>query len=123
MVFKDIQLFESLLEISLGSLTVDLHNDYTCIDLDYSSETLNLVFQKDQNQDKLVIAFDNVYINKLSIPLKTPKGLILDNFHRGRYEEAGKLYDIYNEKICLYLEFLEQGMIELLCTKVQLLEV
>jgi hypothetical protein len=111
------ELFENLLEIKTTLFHFDLHNDYTCLSISYSGETLVLEFKKDNDQSALFLEFKEVTILSMKIPLKTT---VLDNFHRGRYELNGDLYDEFQGKKCFYIEFYEEGSIELLCRHVLL---
>lgn len=108
------ELFENLLETSNELSHIDLHNDFTCVALNYSDEGLSLKFQNDKGQGYVTVQFEEVVIFKLQMPLRS---LTIDNFHRGRYELDGKLYDEYKGKKCFYIEFYEGGSIELLCNK------
>jgi len=114
MDITNIELFKPILEFKSESLHVDLHNDFTCVGLDYSCNNLALKLQKDNGDGHVILQFTNVNILRMQIKLQD-KGLTLDNFHRGRYEFEGKLYDEYNEKKCFYIEFYEGGAIDLLC--------
>ncbi|SKC85113.1 hypothetical protein [Ohtaekwangia koreensis] len=111
------ELFGNLLEAKDDLFHIDLHNDYTCVNVTFFADILELKFQNDKGQGYVILRFKDVIILKMQIPLRT---LIIDNFHRGRYELNGELYDEYEEKKCFYIEFYEGGAIELLCRQVLL---
>lgn len=114
MDFTEAELFKNLLETKDEFFHIDLHNDFTCVGVSYSSDTLDLKFQNDKGHGYVTVRFSEVVILKLEMPLKN---LTIDNFHRGRYESDGKLYDEFQGKKCFYIEFYEGGAIELLCSK------
>ena len=109
-------LFENRLDIGIGDKTIDLHNNYLCNNIEINSEKLILIFRETYSQEKVYLQFENPIINRLSLPLANLEGLTLDNFHRGRYESEGKLYETYNNKNCFYIEFYEGGALEFLCS-------
>lgn len=118
----DIELFKNLLDIELNGEDIDLHNDYRCSDILYSEKDLRLKFRSNADEGEfLMIQFVDVEINKLEVSLGSNDGITLDNFHRGRYEAEGKLFDEYHGKKCFYIEFYEGGVIELLCKQVILI--
>ena len=116
----NVDLFDNLLEIELEGVTIDLHNDYTCVSIKFIDNNLSISFNHDGSDEKIIIDFGDALINKFNLPVMNPKGLTLDNFHRGRYEVDGVLYDEYHERRCYYIEFYEDGEMELLCKSVMI---
>jgi hypothetical protein len=122
MELTNVELLKNLLDIELSGENIDLHNDYTCTDVLYREKDLRLKFKKSADEGEfLMIQFIDTEISKLEFSFGSNDGITLDNFHRGRYEIEGRLFDEYNGKKCFYIEFYEGGTIELLCKQVILI--
>ncbi|MGS2762774.1 hypothetical protein [Sinomicrobium sp. M5D2P9] len=113
------KLLDSLLEIDFGkSSYYDIHNDFVLIAVELKglSSELVLKFVSSNKGTLLRFVFKDVDFIEFLIPTDMNE-LVLDNFHRGRYEINGKLYDEYNNKKCFYIEFCEKGNLNFLCSK------
>lgn len=113
------KLLDSLLEIDFGkSSHYDIHNDFDLNAIDFKKLSGELVLKLvgADEETLLKLVFEEVDFIEFSIPADLDE-LVLDNFHRGRYEVDGKLYDEYNNKKCFYIEFYEKGSLSFLCSK------
>lgn len=115
-------LFESLLEIEETNNNYDLHNDFNLNAINFNDVGNILSFEFIENSGKTIIhvIFEKTEIVKFKIPVLI-KELVLDNFHRGRYEENKKLFDEYKNKKCFYIEFYEDGEFVFLTSKAYVL--
>lgn len=112
------ELFENLLEVNNKDLYIDIHNDFDLKSISYLLETntLELTLLHTDVSNELYICFENVKFIELDITQNID--LTLDNFHRGKFELDGKLYDDYLGKKCFYLEFYDDGKLSLLAEKI-----
>ena len=109
MDLTEVELFKNVLEIKSGTLHIDLHNDFTCINLDHIGEDLTLKFQHDKGDGHVMLQFKKVEVLKMQLPLQF-EGLTLDNFHRGRFSYED---DNCNGKMFFYVETIEDGIFEI----------
>ena len=122
-------LIEQLLCIDYQGQKIDLHNDYECVSLNYTSlSDFVLTFRGIGSKLKahdISLNFLMATIIRMELDFGLPLSkLTLDNFHRARYEENGKLYDITADgRKCFVLEFYEDIHIELLAQDVALMKV
>lgn len=114
---SDVKLFETLLELSFQGTNVDIHNDYELKSFNLSNnKELELVFFHNSTKQKLLLIFKEIELIEFEVPIVID--LTVDNFYRGRYEYENKLFDIFKEKKCFYIEFYSTGQLNLLCSKV-----
>jgi hypothetical protein len=99
------ELFKDLIEITANDQTIDLHNEYDCIEIDYSAGSMKFVFKNLLTDKRVVLSFDNVIISEFKFLQPTVNmKLILDLFYRGRFEEGGTLSDQKDERYFCYVE-------------------
>lgn len=114
---SNVELFESLLELSYEGIDIDLHNDYELKNINLSTDKdLELVFLHNSLDQKVLLIFKEIEFVEFELPIVTD--LTLDTFYRGRYEHENKLFDEFKNKKCFYIEFCETGQLNLLCLNV-----
>ncbi|WP_281988589.1 hypothetical protein [Aquimarina aggregata] len=114
------ELFDSLLDIDYGKLShFDIHNDFNLFSIGYKEGIEFVLNFKSINEKStfLSIVFKSPRLINFDITLNYDN-LTLDNFHRGRYEYEGELFDEYDDKKCFYLEFYGTGGINILSSEV-----
>jgi hypothetical protein len=119
------ELFADLLEIKVDGQFIDLHNNYTCIDISYKTNNKEVIvsFVADdliatQVCGLVQLIFSEAEIKELSFPLVEDKGLCLDSFYRGRIEKDNILIDKTAEgKFLFYLDFYKGQSLEILAVK------
>lgn len=116
------KLFDSLLDIDYSELShYDIHNDFDLKSLEYKEESI-FIMHFDSINDRntnLRVVFEDPKLIEFGVILND-KNLTIDNFHRGRFEYKGKLYDEHENRKCFYIEFYEEGSINILASKVLL---
>ena len=115
-VLEPPNLFDITLEISIDGITYDLHNDFTCKEANLLKGAFQLLFQS--KTETITISFNEPELQIFHLNLESGFEYILDNFHRGKIDKNGKLYEDIEGKYYYYLEFYEEGKIELLCREV-----
>ncbi len=111
------ELFDSLLEISYENCEYDLHNDFSLkyIDFNKAEALLKFDFHEIDGKKSIHLIFKNVDPIILKLPFQ--EDTTIDNFHRGRYEYQGQLYDEFEGKRCFYMEFYDSGDCIILCSE------
>ncbi|WP_395074835.1 hypothetical protein [Flavobacterium sp.] len=113
------KLFNSLLEINYQEKIIDLHNDYELKNIIFQDNyKLKLILKNNNSENQIALIFENFEFIDFDIPII--QDLTLDNFYRGRYEFENKLFDDFNNKKCFYIEFYENGKLNLLCSDLTL---
>ncbi len=108
----NINLFEQLVEIEIEGKIYDLHNDYLLNKLVVENKKLKMYFQSNNNE-LIKFTFENVMIDNSNY--NNEKGLVIDNFHRSRFLDEGRLLDLIDNKMIFTIEFLPDILIELRC--------
>jgi hypothetical protein len=120
------ELFDVLLEIKVDGQFIDLHNNYTCIDISYKTDKKEVIISfvaddliSTQLCGLVKLIFSEAEIKELRFPLVIDeKGLCLDSFYRGRIEQNSILIDETEEgKYLFYLDFYEGQSLEILAVK------
>jgi len=109
---SEICLFENLTEFNIENTSIDLHNDYVCIQIEYMKEEIKFIFVRNSlNEDKnlLEIVFKRIEFRKCQFEFnKLNSQLTVDNFYRGRFTDDDKLFDLTNDgKGDVFIEFYE----------------
>lgn len=117
----NVELFESLLELDFQEKNIDIHNDYELKNIVFkNNKNLQLLLTHNLSDNKFLLSFYDTEFIEFDLP--TNKNIYIDNFYRGRYELNNELYDEFNNKKCFYIEFCETGHLNILCSKLTLLE-
>ena len=114
------ELFKSLLDIDYSKLShYDIHNDFDLKLLEYKEGAIFIMHFSSVIDKKMVlkVVFENPKFIEFSV-MVNDKNLTVDNFHRGKFEYKGKLYEEYENRKCFYIEFYEEGGINILASKV-----
>lgn len=121
------ELFQSLVEIDINEVCIDLHNDYDCISFSYTEATheflLNFRSVKENAPYPLVsLKFEQVIFHTINAGLETiPKSRTIDNIYRGRFEANGSLYEFTEDGKSFYcLEFLEAYSFQFFANSLQI---
>jgi hypothetical protein len=123
------ELLKDLTTVETVDTFFDLHNDYTCTNIDYKllDKMLGFLFEpnkSDAAKNNLYLLFENATIVNLNLDLtRTTDGSTLDSFYRGRYQLEDTLVEYApTGEGYFYLEFIEGDEIECFAEKVSLLE-
>lgn len=111
------KLFEFQLEISINGEQFDLHNDFICERAILNNNEFDLVFRGED--EVIVLKFKNALINQFDLFFEKEFDYYLDNFHRGKAELHGLLYEEIDGRKCFYIEFYQKGKVELLSSEVE----
>jgi hypothetical protein len=120
------ELFDDLLEIEIEDQFVDLHNNFTCVNISYNANAkeVKISFIADdltegQSFSQVEIMFSEAEVNELNFPLDLEgNGLCLDSFYRGRIEQNNNLFDKTPDgRYLFYLDFYEGQSLEILAEK------
>lgn len=95
-----------------------MHNDFVVHRISYGKE-LEISFAGENGKEILLVKFVEFSVEKMNIDFSNKEAfLVIDNFHRGRYEKDGILHDKYEGKNCYYLEFYGEAYLEILAKEI-----
>jgi len=106
LIARDIILFENLAQYDYGSEFIDLHNEFSCMELTFDEGCLCIGFLNDNDLTRVWLRFANVEMVKIEhLVLKTSYDI--DLLYRGRYQNDGELVEMKNNKGYFYLDFVD----------------
>lgn len=122
------ELFLDLTTIDHGESFFDLHNDYSCTDINYKliTKTISFLFKPritGPTAKDLCLLFEDATIVIFKFNLKgTAESCVLDSFYRGRDEIEGNVFEIspHGEGV-FYIEFLGGDSFTIFSKKVTLI--
>jgi hypothetical protein len=122
------ELFKNLIEIDVNEYCIDLHNDYDCIQLNFSGINNELLFSfkslsADAKYPLVILQFEAVELKKINIDLQIDAQCrTIDNLYRCRFLQDGVLIEYSNEGKAFYsLEFCEGHSLEFFSNKLMLI--
>jgi hypothetical protein len=125
----NVELFKDLTTLEAVDTFFDLHNEYTCTNIDYKllDKTLGFLFEPNKSnaaKNNLYLLFENATISNFNLYLnRTTDSSTLDSFYRGRYQLENALFEYApSGEGYFYLEFIEGDAFECFAGKVSLLE-
>lgn len=115
---------DPMLDIALAKNNYDLHNDFYCSGINFSSVKPRFVLtflplDVGRNLPKVVLIFENVNIGKIELySSNVVDSTTINNFYRGRYQVGNELREeTPNKEVIFYIEFENANKWELFCTK------
>jgi len=110
-----------LLDFNIGTINVDLHNDFEFVKSSIVNESLELYFKKigknnSVSEENAVIIFFNLIETNIQLIQKKyiNNFLTLTNFARGELTSANKYYE--DEKVrYFFIDFVDTPMINIFC--------
>lgn len=119
----NIELFKSLSSVESDNAIIDLHNDYVCTSIQYSTDKKMFELSFQAENSNVILQFKDAVITKFDlVPKRTEDSCILNNFYRGRFEINGELFE-YSPlgQRYYYIEFEEGDVFEILAQEAFLL--
>lgn len=116
----DIPLLELQTEFQVNDHFIDLHNEYDLIKINRVTDEITFIFRH------LELSHIHVYLHfhkiiSCDFQIDFSEGFFdFDNFHRGRIEQDGKLYDYIGNDKCYYLSCLGEMEFTIRCLQVEL---
>ena len=116
-------LFENLAFLQLDDFYMDAHNDFHFSQFQFEQQTQRLTITfRSLNESPSIVEYvlEEVEFIECSITqFQQHTQIILDNLYRGRFESNNILLEkSENGKVCFYIDFIENILIELLTSKV-----
>lgn len=113
-VATSIEFIKNLIQLEYDNRYYDLHNDYNCEKVSYSTGELLIKLKSLTDGDLLFLKFMDVEITSMDFfNVKEIAGLTLDSIYRGRVEFNGELKEVSEDgKGYFYLEFYEGQKLE-----------
>lgn len=120
---NNVKLFDPLTEITSTENYFDLHNDYSCneMNFDFKGGRLMFSFSSDQprvnyNRLNLVLQSFRIVEIKINGPAAIAE-LTLDNFYRGSYTLSNQSENPNSELLFYHIEFYEEVSLDVLCSR------
>jgi hypothetical protein len=125
----DSDILEDVTSITRNGHTIDLHNDFDCVEVTYSNGSLNVMFEQTSQSEseyvKVCIVFKDAEIAKLKLDLANDEDQrTIDTLYRGRFEANGELFEHSTTgKRYFYISFQNGNEVELFTSEVMLVHI